>query len=89
MNPIQLSTNDLLLRLLDPNRTQANRARLLQDALDASLHKDDGRLARAVSENILGKPVEQYLHEQFPATVGHIPLRDYFKGISEALKGDQ
>lgn len=32
---------------------------------------------------IFGKPFIEYMNEQFPATVGHIPLKKYFDKVQE------
>lgn len=47
-----------------------------------------GTVVTAVRSQIFGKTIVEYLHEQFPATVGHIPLDLYFQGLSEALRGE-
>lgn len=57
------------------------------EALISSLKESEAREAamrKTLASDILGKEPLHYLHEQFPGTVGHIPLQEYFENIKKA-----
>lgn len=46
-------------------------------------------LQAASSAEILGHDLRHYLHTQFPATVGHIPLDEWLNRLADALERNQ
>ena len=51
----------------------------------AELQKQNAALREALDMRINGLPLHVYLLKQFPATVGHIPLREFFEKQRQAL----
>lgn len=68
---------------LNAEADNAEKARL-RAQLEAS-QKACAEMRDAIDAKIQGKSVWGYLHEQFPATHGHIPLRDYMRRLGNAL----
>lgn len=75
-------------RLLSDAATEAYEADEKLAALQQRCARKDEALREAIEHldaKILGKSILGYLHEQFPATVGHIPLHDYCCGLGATL----